>query len=227
MCVTSSPGATGRAQQGCGRPEPNVGGLIPTNSHNNDLAIPLNPEHRASLAASLDARLVHTRRLHEMTRIAHWNLRGPWFASRHALFDDLSAHLLAHADQLAERAGALGRPAHPGLDIPQIFTPLPTGFLRGEDAIRGLALNYVAHSRALRRSLTLAEQAGDPPTVDLLTRVLDQVETDLWFLRSHLPVEGQPAQVVENTEPEPLEGAEARQRVYQVKVPMPEAASAK
>ena len=175
------------------------------------MSIPLSETAKAELAHALDQRLVHTRQLFEHTRIAHWNLRGPWFSSRHALFDDLSDHLRSHADQLAERAGALGRPAHVTMDAEDIFQPMPEGFLSGETAIRCVAENLAKHSAKLRETHKLAQQTQDPPTADLLVRVLTQIETDLWTLRSHMPLDGDPVVVEAASKPMPsLSGAVTR-----------------
>ncbi len=166
------------------------------------MSVPLSETARAELAHALDQRLVHTRQLFEQTRIAHWNLRGPWFSSRHALFDDLSDHLRAHADLLAERAGALGRPAHVRLDAETVFSPMPEGFLSGQQAIRCVAENLAVHSAKLRETHKLAERSEDPPTADLLVQILTQVETDLWMLRSHIPLTGDPVSTQGKTRPE-------------------------
>ena len=139
------------------------------------MSIPLNENAKEQLAHALDQRLVHTRQLFEHTRIAHWNLRGPWFSSRHALFDDLSDHLRRHADQLAERAGALGKPANVTLQAEELFQPMPQGFLSGQTAIRCVAENLAKHSAKLRETHKLAEDSQDPPTADLLVAVLTQI----------------------------------------------------
>jgi DNA-binding ferritin-like protein len=40
--------------------------------------------------------------------VAHWNLKGPYFAALHPLFDSIASSALSSNDEIAERAVALG-----------------------------------------------------------------------------------------------------------------------
>src|ERR1051325_3944219 len=72
----------------------------------------LPPEARATLATTLNARLADGLDLHSQIKVAHWNIKGPQFASLHPLFETFAVGLALHNDTIAERAVTLGGKAY-------------------------------------------------------------------------------------------------------------------
>src|SRR5512144_1718908 len=63
---------------------------------------------RAKIAETLNDRLADGLDLHSQIKVAHWNIKGPLFASLHLLFDQLADEIREHTDEIAERAVTLG-----------------------------------------------------------------------------------------------------------------------
>ncbi|MBX3372672.1 MAG: DNA starvation/stationary phase protection protein Dps [Phycisphaeraceae bacterium] len=148
----------------------------------------LSPATRVSTCAVLEARLRDTLDLHGQFRAAHWNVRGPRFAPLHGLFEEIAGSLLAHADDLAERAGALGRIVHATVRAAAAGSglPEPPADLTAEDAwLDHLAGALAALSRSLHADIAAADAARDPVTADLLTQMAADIDKRLWFIESH------------------------------------------
>src|SRR5262245_422399 len=69
---------------------------------------PLPEEKRSLIVETLNARLADGIDLHSQIKVAHWNVKGPQFASLHPLFESFATSLAAHNDAVAERAVTLG-----------------------------------------------------------------------------------------------------------------------
>src|SRR5215471_18068394 len=69
-------------------------------------------ETRRRLIESLNARLADGLDLHGQIKVAHWNIKGPQFASLHPLFETFAVALATHNDTIAERAVTLGGKAY-------------------------------------------------------------------------------------------------------------------
>src|SRR3954467_5980533 len=67
---------------------------------------------RAALVDTLNARLADGLDLHSQIKVAHWNIKGPQFASLHPLFETFAVSLSNHNDSVAERAVTLGGKAY-------------------------------------------------------------------------------------------------------------------
>src|SRR5690606_19587077 len=65
-------------------------------------------DNRTKLIELLNTNLAEALDLYSQTKQAHWNVKGMDFIQLHELFDDLAEKLEGHADELAERATALG-----------------------------------------------------------------------------------------------------------------------
>jgi starvation-inducible DNA-binding protein len=71
---------------------------------NNDLS----ETTRRSVIEILNEHLADAIDLPLQAKQAHWNIKGPNFVGLHALFDQVAAHAREYADEIAERAVALG-----------------------------------------------------------------------------------------------------------------------
>ena len=143
---------------------------------------------RTRVVEALNQALADGLDLHGQAKAAHWNLKGPFFTSLHALFDGLATAVLGFNDALAERAVTLGGRATGTVRQAARSSRLP----ELPDATRDLELarhladrveGYLEDVRAARRT---AEEAGDDDTVDLLTEVASEIEKQGWFLRASL-----------------------------------------
>jgi len=150
---------------------------------------PLPEADRAALVAALNARLADGLDLHSQIKVAHWNIKGPHFATLHPLFETFAIALAAFNDQIAERAITLGGLAHgTARHVARASTlaDYPEGTTRDLVHVELLAARieqYLAGVRAARKE---AVERGDDDTEGLLTEVVTAFETHAWFLRATL-----------------------------------------
>jgi starvation-inducible DNA-binding protein len=154
-----------------------------------ETGVDLPVETRAQMIARLNQELADTADLASQTKQAHWNVKGSHFYPLHLLFDELAAKRQGEADQLAERATALGgyatgtvRMAADSSQLPEI----PTGIDAGMDYVQALVERYATHANLVRDAIDEATETGDMDTADLLTEISRELDKDLWFLQAHL-----------------------------------------
>lgn len=149
----------------------------------------LPPEARAELATTLNARLADGLDLHSQIKVAHWNIKGPQFASLHPLFETFAVALANHNDTIAERAVTLGGKAYgTARHVAKSSTlpDYPQDTTRDLEHVKLLADRFDKFLVGARESRSLAEKLGDTDTVDLLTQVVTEFEKNTWFLRASL-----------------------------------------
>ena len=142
---------------------------------------------RALVVAELNRRLADSIDLHAQVKVAHWNVKGPHFASLHPLFEQFAVALAARIDQIAERAVTLGGVADGTLPAVAQRSALAAYDASVRDGIvhaRQLAERFVAYVEGLHASRRAADAAGDADTVDLLTQVISEFEKYGWFLNA-------------------------------------------
>jgi len=151
-----------------------------------DIGIP--DTERRAIAEGLSQVLADTYTLYLKTHNFHWNVEGPMFNTLHLMFETQYTELALAVDLIAERIRALGFPA-PGSY--REFAELSSV----EDAAgRPLATEMIAHLakdqekvvRTARRVFSLADEAHDEPTADLLTQRMQVHEKTAWMLRAML-----------------------------------------
>lgn len=150
---------------------------------------PLSESTRATMAETLNARLADGLDLHSQIKVAHWNIKGPQFASLHPLFETFAISLATHNDAIAERAVTLGGRAYGTArhvakasklaDYPQETT-------KDMEHVRLLADRIEAYLVGVRESRSLAETHGDTDTADQFTQIVTEFEKHAWFLRASL-----------------------------------------
>ncbi len=151
--------------------------------------IALPRETREALIELLNTCLATSIDLHSQVKQAHWNIRGKHFLSWHELFDEVATHVREQTDQLAERAGALGGYAQGTLRLAARHTELDEydlSAITGDDHLRILVDRIARYGELLRDRIHRSDELNDPVTTDMLTRILGEVEHDLWLLESHL-----------------------------------------
>ena len=144
---------------------------------------------RATVAATLNARLVDALDLYSHLKLAHWNVKGPHFATLHPLFESLADELNGAADTIAERAvtlGALAVGTAQQVATCSMLPEYPAATTRGLEHVRLLADRYDVLLEGLRTSRSVADEMDDADTSDLLTAAISGFEKNAWFLRATL-----------------------------------------
>lgn len=150
---------------------------------------PLPETDRAVLVAELNARLADGLDLHSQIKVAHWNIKGPHFATLHPLFETFAIALAAFNDQVAERAITLGGVVHgTARHVAKASTlaEYPEGTTRDLAHVELLAARIEQYLTGVRAARKLAAERGDDDTEGLLTDVVTAFETHAWFLRATL-----------------------------------------
>ena len=144
---------------------------------------------RIAVSKTLNARLADGLDLHAQIKVAHWNIKGPQFASLHPLFETFAVSLANFNDAIAERAVTLGAKAYGTVRHVAKTSTLPDypqDTTRDLDHVKLLAERFDTYLVAMRESRAVGEKAADTDTVDLLTGVISEFEKNAWFLRASL-----------------------------------------
>ncbi|NLA69098.1 MAG: DNA starvation/stationary phase protection protein [Gammaproteobacteria bacterium] len=153
--------------------------------------IGIDDQDRKTISQDLAQFLSDSFTLYLKTHNFHWNVTGPMFNSLHAMFMDQYTEQWNALDETAERIRALGYNA-PGsyAEFIRLSTiaeePGLTEAPDWREMVRQLVEGNEAVCRTARRALKHADDAGDDPTVDLLTQRLQVHEKNAWMLRSLL-----------------------------------------
>ena len=151
--------------------------------------VDLNETTRDQLVDTLNGVLADTITLQLHVKQAHWNLRGRQFIATHEFLDEVAEHLRVFADEVAERAGALGGYARGTVLMSAERTSLDDyedSAVRAPQHIEMLSSHFGRYTSEIRDSIKVAQKLDDPATEDLLIEVLRSTEKDLWLLHSHL-----------------------------------------
>jgi starvation-inducible DNA-binding protein len=151
-----------------------------------DIGIP--DAQRQAIAEGLSRVLADTYTLYLKTHNFHWNVEGPMFNTLHLMFETQYTELALAVDLIAERIRALGFPA------PGSYREFAEMSSVEDAANRPSATEMIAHLakdqqtivRTARRVFTLAAEAHDEPTADLLTQRMQVHEKTAWMLRAML-----------------------------------------
>jgi starvation-inducible DNA-binding protein len=118
----------------------------------------------------------------------HWQTYGPLFRDLHKLFDRLANDVLSTLDELAERVRMIGQdpPGHllEAADLASVPVAAPRSTMREmvEEADRHLLVVI----SEMRRAAKVADEHGDPGTVDLFSRTVQIHEKHEWWMRDLL-----------------------------------------
>ena len=146
---------------------------------------------RKKIAEGLSAFLSDAFTLYLKTHNFHWNVTGPMFNALHVMFETQYTEQWTALDDVAERIRALGFNA-PGsyqefIRLSSIDEePGLTDAADWREMVRQLVVGNEAVCRTARKVLKGADDAGDDPTVDLMTQRLQTHEKYAWMLRSLL-----------------------------------------
>ena len=151
-----------------------------------DIGIPA--EQRQAIATGLGRVLADSTVLYAKTHGFHWNVTGPMFNTLHLMFMEQYTELWTALDEIAERIRALGHTAPFGAATYSGLSSIPEsqGVPAAMAMVRELVEGHEAVARTIRSVFSLADEAGDQPTADLLTQRLQIHEKTAWMLRSLL-----------------------------------------
>lgn len=146
---------------------------------------------RKKIAQGLSAFLADSFTLYLKTHNFHWNVTGAMFNSLHNMFEGQYTEQWGALDEIAERIRALGFNAPGSYAEFTTLSSIPeeAGLKDAADwreMVRQLTVGNEAVCRTARKVLQTADQAGDDPSVDLLTQRLQVHEKNAWMLRSLL-----------------------------------------
>lgn len=152
-------------------------------------ASPLSIDARAKLLPVLNGSLADGIDLYTQLKLAHWNVKGPHFASLHPLFETLADEARVRNDDLAERGVALGgvaigtaRQVAAGSRLKE-----PEVEATSERRLIEMLLGALStHAKGLRTAREVAIEVEDADTEDLLTGQIKEIEKSAWFLSASL-----------------------------------------
>jgi starvation-inducible DNA-binding protein len=118
----------------------------------------------------------------------HWQTYGPLFRDLHKLFDKFAGAVLDSLDPLAERVRMIGQdpPAHPIEMMDLASVSAAASHLSPHDMVEEANRNELIVVKEMRQAVKLADEHGDPGTVDLLSRLVQVHEKHEWWLRDIL-----------------------------------------
>lgn len=125
--------------------------------------------------------------LYNMTRHAHWNVKGPQFLSLHELFEQFYTQLATDIDDVAERLVTLGGTA---MGVSQAIPgttrlpPYPAEIRQGQEHLVQLLQRYGRVAKALREGIDATDEAGDADTADLLTGLSRNIDKAVWMMEA-------------------------------------------
>ena len=161
---------------------------MPENPSVRTIDIGISESDRRAIADGLSRVLADSYTLYLKTHNYHWNVRGPMFNTLHLMFEQQYNELSLAVDQVAERIRALGHPAPGSYASYAKLTAIPEeeGVPPAEDMIANLLAGHETVARTAREVFPVADQGGDEPTADLLTKRMEVHEKTAWMLRSTL-----------------------------------------
>jgi starvation-inducible DNA-binding protein len=145
-----------------------------------------NPENE--LVQSLRRQVANAIVLYLNYKHYHWQTYGPLFRDLHKLFDRFAKDVLETVDPLAERVRMIGQdpPAHPieAVDLASVSQAAPHSTMR--EMVEEADRNLLVVVKEMREGAKLADQHGDPGTMDLFSKFVQIHEKHEWWARDIL-----------------------------------------
>lgn len=150
--------------------------------------IGISAQQRQQISEGLSRVLADTYVLYGKTHGFHWNVTGPMFNTLHLMFMEQYTELWTALDEIAERIRALGVPAPFGSTLSALASLEDSSSLTpaAMQMVRELVDGHEAVARTARSVFSVADEANDQPSADLLTQRLQIHEKTAWMLRSLL-----------------------------------------
>lgn len=147
---------------------------------------------REKLVGLLNQNLADALDLANQAKQAHWNVKGPNFIALHELFDKVHDVAEDAADELAERATALGGQAEGTTQIVGKRTrlpPFPLDVFQWREVVSKLSDALAAFAKNARAAIDESDKLGDKDTADLFTEISRDIDKHLWFVEAHVQAE--------------------------------------
>ncbi|WP_049984902.1 DNA starvation/stationary phase protection protein DpsA [Halobellus rufus] len=142
-------------------------------------ALRIDSEKATQLVDALNTDLASTYVLYHQLKKHHWNVEGAEFRDLHLFLGDAAEEAEEFADELAERAQALGGVPVAGmgaLEEQAAVTPEDEDVYDIRTSLRNDMEMYGDIIETLRDHVELAENLGDPTTAHMLRENLEDVE---------------------------------------------------
>lgn len=137
---------------------------------------------------SLNSYLADLNLLYVKIHNLHWNIEGNAFFQLHSVFEGYYEAMAKSLDEVAERILILGhRPAASMKEYLNLSTlqELDSKGLSAEESISILESDFINMLSQSRAILSLAEDAKDQGTVDLMAGFIGEYEKTLWMIKSY------------------------------------------
>jgi starvation-inducible DNA-binding protein len=150
--------------------------------------IGIRDESRKNIVEVLKRLLADTYFVYFKTHSYHWNVTGPMFQTLHDMFMQQYTELWNTIDLIAERIRSLGEYApYSYLELSKLTSLKDDEQVpKAEQMIKNLIEDHEKIIQYIRNNFSVAEEANDEATVDLLTQRLDSHEKTAWMLRALL-----------------------------------------
>jgi len=163
----------------------------------------LSPTTRQSIVALLNGHLADAIDLQLQAKQAHWNIKGPNFVGLHELFDRVASQAGEYADEIAERAVALGGVARGTVQVVSRQSqlgeyPLEVGDWQAH--VRAMQNALATFGRGARKAIDDATALNDADTADLFTEVSRGVDKSLWMVEAHVQDTAAPQTTLDDRE---------------------------
>ena len=138
------------------------------------------------IAEKLSDALADSFSLYLKTLGVHWNIVGPSFYGLHKLTETQYEDLALAIDALAERIRALGHlaPAAFGDYADRSVVESRSTVSTADEMIKALITDNEAVARRLREAVSIADEAEDVFTADMLTARIGKHEQNVWMLKA-------------------------------------------
>ena len=149
----------------------------------------LDKERSEQIIDALNTDLAATYVLYHQLQKHHWNVEGAEFRDLHLFLGDASTHAEEFADELAERAQALGGVPHASMSTLEEESPVKPEDENVYDIRMSLKNDLEMYGdiiETLREHIALASDLGDHATAEILRENLVQVEEDAHHLEHYL-----------------------------------------
>lgn len=150
--------------------------------------IGLEKESLENVVKELNVYLANLNTLYTKIHNLHWNVEGPTFFQLHAKFEEFYNGISEDLDAVAERILILGfRPAASLKEYLGLTTvkELDSKGISGDESINILQEDFTSMVEHSRKILTLAEDAKDQGTIDLIAGFISNYEKALWMISSY------------------------------------------
>jgi starvation-inducible DNA-binding protein len=149
----------------------------------------LDTDKSEQIIDALNTDLAATYVLYHQLRKHHWNVAGAEFRDLHLFLGDAAGNAEEAADEIAERAQALGGTPVAGMQALEAHAPVDAEDEDVYDIRTSLANDLEMYGEiieSLRDHIELATNLGDHATAEILREIIVQVEEDAHHIEHYL-----------------------------------------